>query len=139
MVVPQINPVNPAGIRNYNFAAGEKYSKRVVSEAVRLLKINEPVFSENYRKTFGKCMSEVKFQPIAWITAKTINFVNRNNPEIENVSISELRGYLAICSLGISEFLKLPEGLIRKLVNELTYNSYSKKVDKCLSEFKKTA
>ena len=137
MKVAPISPVKTNLVKREGFAAGEKYSERVVSEAVRLLKENESVFPENYRKSFAKCMSEVKFQPVAWTVAKVINFVNRNNQEVEDVSINELRGYLAIGTLGISELLKLPEAGIRKLANALTLNSYSEKVSECLKEFKK--
>lgn len=137
--VNSINTINfgaKTAVTKKCFAAGEKYSRRVVSEAIRLLETNEPVFPENYRKSFGQCLSEVKFQPVAWTTAKVINFINGKNEEIEDVSVDEMRGLLAIVTLGISELLKLPEAGIRKLLNSLTINSYSKKVSECLEKFK---
>ena len=69
-------------------------------------------------------------------SAKVINFINGKNEEIEDVSVDEMRGLLAIVTLGISELLKLPEAGIRKLLNSLTINSYSKKVSECLEKFK---
>ena len=136
MKVAPISPVKSNFVKNKGFAAGEKYSESVVSEAVRLLYGKESVTPEKYRKSFAKCMSEVKFQPVAWTVSKVINFINKNNQEVEDVSINELRSCLAIGTLGISELFKLPEAGIRKLVNSLTINSYSQKVAECLKEFK---
>ena len=116
-----------------NFAAGEKYSGKVVAEAINLLNYKDVVIPENYKKSFSKCMSEVKFQPIEWLAAKLI----RKDYEIGELPLSEIRDRLGLATFGLTELLKLPEAGIRKLINALTFKNYSKKVSECLDEFKR--
>ena len=116
-----------------NFAAGEKYSGKVVAEAINLLNYNDIVIPENYKKSFSKCLSEVKFQPIEWMASK----VMKKKYVAGELSLSEVRENLGLMTFGLTELLKLPEAGIRKLMNALTFKNYSRKVSECLAEFKK--